>query len=65
MTGTGTRDQGFQQPQMLVRIVEAWVSKGVKLENSNRFKPSEDLNRGDIDRVAHSRSLAHRNAPDP
>jgi hypothetical protein len=65
MTGTGTRDQGFQQPQMLVPIVEAWVSKGVKLENSNRFKPSEDPNRGDIDRVAHSRSLAHRNAPDP
>ena len=63
MTGTG--DQGFQKPQMLVQSVEAWVSKGEKLETSNGFKPSEDLNRGDIDRVAHSRSLAHRNAPDP
>lgn len=43
MTGTG--DQGFQKPQMLVQIVEAWVSKGVKPEDSNRFKPSEDPNR--------------------
>jgi hypothetical protein len=49
---TGTRDQGFQKPQMLVQIVEAWVSKGVKPEDSNGFKPSEDPNRSEAVLIA-------------
>jgi hypothetical protein len=38
-------DQGFQKPQMVVQISEAWVSKNLKSRNVNGFKPSEDPNR--------------------
>ena len=39
------RDQGFQKPQMVVQITEAWVSKNLKSRDVNGFKPSEDPNR--------------------
>ena len=38
-------DLGFQKPQMVVQISEAWVSKNLKSRDGNGFKPSEDRNR--------------------
>jgi len=37
--------QGFQKPEMVVQISEAWVSKNLKSRGVNGFKPSEDPNR--------------------
>ena len=37
--------QGFQKPEMVVQISEAWVSKNLKARDGNGFKPSEDPNR--------------------
>ena len=37
--------QGFQKPEMVVQISEAWVSKNLKSREVNGFKPSEDPNR--------------------
>ena len=44
--------QGFQKPQMVVQISEAWVSKNLKSRDGNGFKPSEDPNRGEAILIA-------------